>query len=424
MRRKPFLVSIATLALVLAACTSSGTSPGPAAVVEDGVPREVLFVGTAGGPVTIEVPTGSVLFEREGALASPDGTTVFAAVADGDRTVVETNDAVTGEVVSTVAVPGTHDLGVVSGSGRAVALVEPLPKGWEPGIPVPRSHTTIVVADPTGASEPRTYRLSGNYEPEAFSVRDDRLFLIQHLPAEAPAVYRVTMLDLQRGRVYPVYGPYKGEPERMPGTRLEQVLAPDGMRLYTLYTSARPGYAPHGAPVPQNATVSFVHVLDLKEGWAHCVGLPRALWTRPAEEQAMAVSPDGSTLYVVDASAGLVTAMDTTTLETTVIDDVPFGVEDGAMASAEVSADGTTLFVTAGGASSTLFALRTSTFAIADRWTVDGPVSGLGLSADGVRLYVANGHAVGILDPVTGDRLADVPLPSPSAVLTLSPLAA
>jgi DNA-binding beta-propeller fold protein YncE len=424
MRRKPpFLVSIAALGVVLAACTSSGDSPR-AAVAPDGLPREVLFVGTAGGPVTIEVPTGSVLFEREGALASPDGATVYAAVAAGGRTVVETNDAVTGEVVSTVAVPGAHDLGVVSGSGRAVALVEPLPKGWEPGVPIPRSHTTIVVADPTGASEPRTYRLRGNYEPEAFSVQDDRLFLIQHLPAEAPVVYRVTMLDLQRGRVYPVFGPYKGAPERMPGTRLEQVLAPDGMRLYTLYTSARPGYAPHGAPVPRNATVSFVHVLDLREGWAHCVGLPRGLWSRPAEEQAMAVSPDGSTLYVVDAAVGLVAAMDTTTLGTRVIDDVPFGVEDGADASAEVSADGTTLFVTAGGATSSLFALETSTFTVDHRWTVDGPVSGLGLSADGVRLYVANGRAVGVLDPLTGDRLADVPLPSPSAVLTLSSLAA
>ncbi len=419
MRRTSSILTL-VLALGLAACTSDVASRRPEQVA---VPRELLSIGTQGGPLTVEVPTGSVLFERADALASPDGARVYSAsVADG-RTFVETDDATSGSVLSTISVSGEHALGVVSGSGHAVALVDPLPKGWDPAVPVPRSRTDIVVADPTGAAEPRTFRLRGNYEPEAFSVDDGKLFLIQHLPAEAPAVYRVTMLDLVLGDVFPVFGPYKGPPERMPGTRLEQILAPNADRLYTLYSSSRPGYAPHDAPVPANATVSFVHVLDLVEGWAHCVGLPEQLWKRPASEQAMAASPDGATLYVVDPAVGVVVAMDTTTLETRVVDQVPFGTPDGASASAQVSADGGTLFVAASGTASTLFALETSSFEIASRWSLDAPVSGLGLSADGGRLYVANPDRVDVVDPLTGARLADVPFASPGPILRLEPIA-
>jgi hypothetical protein len=418
-RTSSFLAPVLVLALGLAACTSDVATRHP----EQGtVPREVLSIDTRGGPLTIEVPTGSVLFERTGALASPDGTRVYAASVANGRTVVETDDAISGSVLSTISVSGEHELEVVSGSGRAVALVEPLPKGWDPAVPVPRSWTDLVVADPTGSAEPRTFRLRGNYEPEAFSLDDGRLFLIQHLPAEAPAVYRVTMLDLTLGAVFPVFGPYKGPPERMPGTRLEQILAPGADRLYTLYSSSRPGYAPHDAPVPANATVSFVHVLDLLEGWAHCVGLPEQLWKRPASEQAMAVSPDGATLYVVDPAVGVVVAMDTTTLETRVVDRLPFGVEEGANASARVSADGGTLFVAASGRTSTLFALGTSSFEIASRWSLDGPVSGLGLSADGGRLYVASADRVDVVDPLTGARLAGVPFASPGPILRLVPI--
>jgi hypothetical protein len=418
-RRSSVLVGLAALALALGGCTS-GVPAGPDE--PRSVPNEVVFVATATGPLTLEVPGGTVLFERPGALASPDGSLVYSASPAGGRTLVETNDAVTGEILAETPVAGDHLLGVVSGSGRAVALVEPLPNGWDPGVPVPRSTTSIVVADPTGASEARTFELRGNYEPEAFSVDDDRLFMIQHLPAEAPEVYRVTMLDLTRGTVYPVLGPYKGPPERMPGTRLEQLLGPGRDRLYTLYTSSRPGYAPHQAPVPANAAVSFVHVLDLREGWAHCVGLPRQLWDRPAAEQAMAVSPDGSTLYVVDAAQGVVAAMDTSTLETRVEEGVAFGEVDGAAAAAVVRADGSILYVAAGGRSATLFAVDASTFEVLDRWAIDGRVTGLGLSGDGARLYVASGRGVSVLDPSTGEALAEMPLGETGPVMRISPV--
>jgi DNA-binding beta-propeller fold protein YncE len=215
-----------------------------------------------------------------------------------------------------------------------------------------------------------------------------------------------------------VFGPYKAPPERMPGIRLQQIISPNDDQLYTLYSSARPGYAPHHAPVPNDATVSFVHVLSLQEGWAHCVGLPEALWNRPASEQAMATSPNGRLLYIVDPTLGLVTVMDTASLEirTAPIDLAVAGVRH---TSAVVSADGSALFVATAGEHSGVTRIDTDTFEVVRIWETDD-VSGLGLSADGKRLYVAFGDRVEVMDATTGSELAGVAVASPAPIERVS----
>jgi DNA-binding beta-propeller fold protein YncE len=365
-----------------------------------------------------------VVFDRAGAVASPDGSLVFAASSHGRSTVLQTIEGTTGESVSTTRIPGDLDVRVVSGTGRRVAMMAPLPDGWDPSTPIPRSHTTIVVADPTGARGPRSYELSGNFEPEAFSTDDERLFMIQHLPAETPTVYRVTVLDLVKGRVKPVFGEFKSPPERMPGTRLQQVFAPDGGALYTLYSSSRPGYAPHGAPVPSDASVSFVHVLSLSEGWAHCVGLPRELWNQPASAQAITVSSDGTRLYIVDSVRGLVSVMDTETQAILRLETIEFGHSVVAETSAQLSADDATLFVGIGGERSDLYAIDTTTFDVRHRWPVSGDLSGLGLSVDGLRVYLALGDHLAVVDPTTGANLLAVPFTSPVPIAQVSALGA
>lgn len=420
--RLKLIIIISAIVFAAAACTgdaSPGLDPGSA---RGSVAPETLLLGTDSGPLAVRVPTGPVLFERAGAVASPDGSLVFSASSRGPSTVLEALEGATGEVVSTTRIPGHLDVRVVSGSGRGVALTDPLPEGWDPRTPIPRSHTTIVIADPTGAREPRTYELTGNFEPEAFSTDEQRLFMIQHLPAETPTVYRVTVLDLGRGRVKPVFGPFKSPPERMPGTRLQQVFAPNGDQLYTLYTSARPGYAPHGAPVPSDASVSFVHVLSLAKGWAHCVGLPRELWNQPASAQAMAASSDGARLYIVDSVRGMVTVMDTETLEILRTGELDLRAAAVTGTSAKLSADDGTLFVGTGGSESVLYAIDTTTLEVTHRWPVSGDLSGLGLSLDGVRLYVALDDHLAILDPVTGEELGAVSFTSPGPIVQVSAL--
>jgi hypothetical protein len=418
------LVIVMAVVFAAAACTG-GAPPSSNGNASDGsVPPETLLLGTDSGPLAIRVPAGSVVFDRAGAVASPDGSLVFAASSRGRSTVLQTIEGTTGEVVSTTRIPGDLDVRVVSGSGRGVALMAPLPDGWDPSTPIPRSHTTIVVADPTGALGPRSYELSGNFEPEAFSTKDKRLFMIQHLPAETPTVYRVTVLDLVRGRVKPVFGPFKSPPERMPGTRLQQVFAPDGGTLYTLYTSSRPGYAPHGAPVPSDASVSFVHVLSLSEGWAHCVGLARELWNQPASAQAMAASSDGTRLYIVDSVRGLVSVMDTETLAILRLETIDFGHSVVAETSAKLSADDATLFVGIGGERSDLYAIDTTTFDVRHRWPVSGDLSGLGLSVDGLRVYLALGDHLDVVDPTSGAKLLAVPFTSPVPIAQVNALGA
>ena len=413
--RTKLIMAVSVVALVAAACTQ-GTSQQPS---ETAVPSETLFVGTGAGPLLVRVPTGSVLFEHPGAVGSLGGSFVVSPSASQGSTRLRTVDA-SGGFVGSTRVDGTMDVGVVSESGREVALVEPLPKGWDPSVPVPRARTTIVVADPNGTRDPVTYDLRGNYEPEAFSTDDRSLFLIQHLPAETPTVYRVTVLDLRRGRVYPVFGPYKGPAERMPGIRLQQVLAPNDDQLYTLYSSAQPGYAPHQAPVASDATVSFVHVLSLQEGWAHCVGLPKMLWDRPASEQALAPSPDGRLLYVVNAALGVVSVMDTRTLQILRTEEIGRTLDGISSTSAVVGQDGASLYV---GAAGQVERIDTDSLTVADVWDA-GDVTGLGLSADGRRLYVAVGEDVKVLDARTGAELGTVAVPSPAPIDRLSTPAA
>jgi len=411
---RKLVVALSVAALGTAACTHETGDGKPS----QPVPRETLLLGTEAGPLVVEVPSGSLLFERPGAVASLGGSWLLSATPSAGSTMLQTFDGADTEPASAVRLAGTLDVRVVAESGGAVALMDPLPEGWDPEVPLPRSRTPIVVADPTGVMEPRTYDLRGNFEPEAFSTDDRRLFLIQHLPAEAPTVYRVTVLNLRTGRVVPVFGPFKGPAERMPGIRLQQVLSPNADQLYTLYSSARPGYAPHHAPVPNGATVSFVHVLSLQDGWAHCVGLPEELWDRPASEQAMATSPNGRLLYIADPTLGLVTVMDTASLEirTYTIDLSVSGVR---RTSAVVSGDGSALFVATAGEHPGITRIDTDTFDVARRWVTDD-VSGLGLSADGERLYVASDDRVEVMDATTGSDLAGVAVASPAPIERVS----
>ena len=346
-----------------------------------------------------------------------------AAASDG-TTLLETHEGSTGRILSTTTVPGELEARIVSESGRAVAMMEPLPEGWDPAVPFPRARTRIVVADPTGERETISLNLRGNFEPEAFSTNDDQLFLIQHLPAETPTAYRVTVLDLVREKLLPVFGPFKGPAERMPGTRLSQLLSPDADQLYTLYTSSRPGYAPHGAPVANNAAVSFVHVLSLRDGWAHCVGLPRSMWDRPSSEQAMATTPDGNYLFVIDAGRGIVAALHTESLEvrTTPID--LSGDGDIVRTAAHVSPDGRTLLVSVAGAEgSVVTAFDAATFEEIDSWRLEGVVSGLDFSSDGSSVYAAIEGRIVVLDVRSGLEIGAVPVPTDEPVVRVTALA-
>jgi len=73
------------------------------------------------------------------------------------------------------------------------------------------------------------------------------------------------------------------------------------------------------------------------------------MWDRPADEQAMATTPDGSYLYIVDAGRGLVAAMNTGSLKVSTSElDLP-SVGSIGRTSAWISPEGRTLFVAVAG---------------------------------------------------------------------------
>jgi hypothetical protein len=418
--------------LALTACIGAGRNadvPPPEAV---GPSLDTLFLGTDRGPVTVSLATGAVVVDDPAAVPAPDGSRLYTeAVRDGS-TAIATLDAATGDVVATASVPGELDVRIASGSGERLALMEPLPPGIDAWTPVPRATTSIVVADPTGEVEPRTYDLRGNFEPEAFSLDDARMFLIEYLPAEAPQAYRVRSLDLATGRVTSVAGRFKTPAQRMPGIRLRQVFAPNGTQLYTLYSSRSPGYAPgyetsgsygYGAGEDtwsEGDIVTFVHVLNLRNGWAYCVGMPKALWDQPASAQAMATGPDGRSLFVVDSVRGIVAEMDTESLQVLRTNRIDFGDGVGERTSALVSADGSTLFVgTTGDEGAAVTAIDATTLMERDRWAMPVSVSGLGLSADGLSLYVGSGNRLLVVDPADGRELTSVAFEGLGSILRI-----
>jgi DNA-binding beta-propeller fold protein YncE len=249
--------------------------------------------------------------------------------------------------------------------------------------------------------DPRTYRLDGNFEPEAFSADGTGLFMISYVPPADPTGYRVARLDLDSGKVRRVPSAAKGLVETMSGTRLEQVVSPDGTMLYTLYTTQPAEYAElrHQAGRP----VAFVHTLSLDEDWAHCVPLPRELWGGDPSDQAMAVSPDGAGLYVVDTARDVLAVMDTEELTSE-----RFALElpsADTPTRATVGEDGT-LFVATG---TEIAAIDPATPEITATWTTGAPVTAIGTLPDG--LGVAMADRIAVIDPATGTHLRTIPSP-------------
>ena len=421
----------AAIALLSLSCTASAATenaPRPFAG-----PNELVHLVTADGPAGVDVRRGRVAFRATGAVARSDWSALFSTAPEAGGTVLHTLDPATGAEIGAVSLPGELSIRAVAGDGSKVALTAPPPPGVDPWTPVPRTRTTIVVADPSGAAEPERFRLRGNLEPEAFSNDGAHLFVIQYLPPSAPSLYRVAALELEDGDVYPVVSRIKTWSRRMPGTRLVQLPAPDGRHLYTLYSSQPAAYevdaagtadeadATHGTyaasydvgRASDDRPIAFVHVLNLEDQWAFCLPLPRRLWDAPAGQQVMATSPDGSRLYVVDPSRDVVAMIGvrkTKVLETATVD---LATDDTAHAAAVVSPDGATLYVGTGEA---IVALDAGTLEIRSRWPTQVPVAALATSADGAVLYAAFPDRIDLLDRSTGTVQGSIPVAGTLAI--------
>lgn len=403
--------AVLRLAAGLTAGAAGGTALGMASGCERQpvgaparMPRDLLLVELSTGTLAaLDAATGRAVIAAGTAVVSGDGSRIVRTEQPGTATRVTSYRLPAAEMESSGTLTGALAVRAVSPDGRLVALATPSENGTSRYRPPGRERSTIVVADSAG--QRARLDLPGNIEPEAFDVSGQTLFVLDYLPPAAPDRYRVRAIDLATGRVNPLLAQNKGvvppgAEEEMRGEGRQAVYDPHLRRLFTLYThqpdhlhtrdlvAGARGGAPH--------VHAFVHTLSLAEGWAFCVDLPSPFGEGTAAGHAIALSPDGSRLYVIDATSTSVAEIDPSALNVVTVRD--FGPTAGSVgaASAVVTSDGR-LLIGAGREVVTMPAAASGSVA---RWSTPGVVRGV--ATTGSHAYVGQDGAVLRLDRATG----------------------
>ncbi len=309
---RSIVVLVSVCALIAGACASPATKAdrdGDGSTEVIAFDSGTAYVDTGEGIAAIDFSEGVAKGGVPQAAQPPPLDRLFSV--EGSSLVAL--DPGTGRERAEMRVPGGLAARLASFDGTAVALISG-PSHAAPYRPSKRSSTRLVVARPHRRLY-RTYRLDGNFEPEAFSTDERELFLIEYLDLGEPPRYRVRVLNLERGTMAPVGRLTKFAPSSMRGSGRVQAYSPHGDVLYTLYTKQPPNYAhQHPGEVHDKGMVhAFIHVLNLEEGWAHCVDLPMPFGMGEEPAGMLAVSADGFRAYAGDGER--VAIVDTVSLE-------------------------------------------------------------------------------------------------------------
>jgi hypothetical protein len=401
--------ALGAIAVIVVTALTTGGSPN--------LPEGALFTTGDDGSVSLfDTDTGAWVYQVPDAALAHDRSTLFQAAAVDDETVLTAFDPVTAEEMQAQRIPGELQIRVVSPQGDAVALMEPR---TTTGLYVPerRDSTDIYVARTDGTTW-RRYVLEGNYEPEAFSVNTQTLFLLKFLPADNPDHYEVHRLDLETGAVINDYTPEVGLDTWMKGHARAQVTAPDGRFLYTLY-SLDEGEDPIKDPALENSPDyhAFVHVISLEEEWSFCIFLPMRFGQQNVDSIGLAVSPDGSALAAVDKRTGVLVEIDTAKLEISrhnIIGQYPEAEGPVPMA---IDPAGTIYLADGGYVSS----LEPENRNYGAGMETAGIVRSMDLSDNGQFLRVAVPDRIHVIDLSTGEEAGSLVLPNAANQVILGP---
>jgi hypothetical protein len=235
--------------------------------------------GQQGPLVAYDAATGARRFELGPGMLAADGRHFVTA----RRNVVRVWSILPQpRLVARWVSPRTAWLAAVSADARRVVVNERSPRG----------HTRFALVDTVRRRIVARGDLRGSYQPEALSPNARRLYLIHWLPR----TYELSTYDFRTRALRPTR---LAEPdEKMTGTAFTAVATRDGRWLLTLYV----GGGENGA---------FVHALDLRSGVAHCVDLPWQVGDfNNAGTTALALSPDGTRLYLGSPLLGRFTVVD------------------------------------------------------------------------------------------------------------------
>jgi hypothetical protein len=395
MKRTALVTTILALAVLATAC---GGGDRDVSIDSHRARPELLYLGSASGITALAPGRGHVRFQETGAVPSRDWSVLYATTDDGTTTTLRTLDPTTGAELAQRTLPGALVVRTVSEDGAMVALTPRTAVVEDTYHPTAKDPTPLVVVrrdDP----EPQVLSVPGNVEPEAFSLSGDALFVIDFVPPLSPTRYRVARLDLRRGSIDDVRSKEEELQEPMRGTARAQAMAPDGRRLYTLYTRDATSTEPADA---------FVHVLDLDAETASCVDLPSEFATDPLG--AVAVSPSGDRVFVYSPTVSALAELDTADLHIT----------RTALISSPIATTSGTVRATATDASLYLSVdNRMTSVALGDltagEWSVaPGVVVGIERATDDSVLYVALADRVLVVDPRTFAPRRELAVPSQS----------
>ncbi|MGH2748307.1 MAG: hypothetical protein ACRDKB_10325 [Actinomycetota bacterium] len=366
---------ILIVSLLLGAC---GSPP------EESAQEDLLFLQTGSGVAIVETGATSPTFRDGAVVPSRDWSTVVRTVTVRNETRLEALNPTSGVESWSMNLAGNLRVKVVSEDGDLVALGPARESHYSQG----RASTKLVIAG-KGIPDPRTIKLEGSFEPEAFSIDGRSLFVIEYLPARAPSSYRVRRLDLESGRAGGVYTVDEELQQAMGGTARIQATSPDGRRLYTLYT----------LDGSKGASYAFIHVLSLDELWAHCIDLPPEFANSSESATALTVSPDGKRLYVANTEAGAVAEVDTDELKVVRTGDI--GSLFAGRTHAVIDSD-RTLYIASG---TRVVAMAIPDLTQRDWWSMPEEITGVQLASDESKLYVGLRKRIVTLDVSTGEQL-------------------
>lgn len=239
--------------------------------VADPAPSGPLLLAQFDAAVgVVAADTPAPVWTEPGAVAALDGSAVFSIRAGRDNAGgAPVDDLVRidprrGRVSTSWPLKSTGmSISAVAPNGRWIALTNRQRGYGSQG----RASTDAVVFDTRDGTEAKRMHLTGDVQPEAFSVDGRLMFALDYRVDH----YRVQTIDLTTGERFDTSDRDKTiPPEDMHGQSVHGVMSKDRTLLATLYRN--PGNAKEPA---------FVHVLDLEHGWSYCADLPQPFGTGP-----------------------------------------------------------------------------------------------------------------------------------------------
>lgn len=254
----------------------------------------------------------------------------------------------------------------------------------------------------------RIVELQGDFDYDAISPDGATLYVVEHLAYKPAGRYQVRAVDVASGTLRDgAVADKRNASEPMAGWPLGQVRRADG-GVFTLY---------RGDEHP------FIHALDAAGGTAVCIDLPATGAGDPdaARDWGLAPTPDGRSIYAVNATLGLALEVDPVELgirRSVSVEPLAAGgivlakfghSESGPVGRRVVAGpDGRTLYAAGAGG---ILAIGTADLEVTGRFLEGQAVEAFGLTADGGTLYVLlhDGGRIVRLDAASGKVLGQVP---------------